>query len=312
MSRIKNSTTELIGGTPLLSLRNYQKKKGVTGAEIVAKLEFLNPAGSAKDRVALGMIEDAEKKGLIGPGATIIEPTSGNTGIALAFAGIKKGYRVVLTMPESMSRERRLLLTALGAQLILTPAGEGMKGAISRAEQLAGEIKGAFIPGQFTNPANPAVHRLTTGPEIWRDSGGEVEIFVAGIGTGGTISGVSQALKERSAGVKIIGVEPASSPAITKGHAAPHAIQGIGAGFVLEVYDPKAVDEVITVWDDESALAARLLAKTEGILAGISSGAALAGAVIAAKRPENREKMTVVLLPDNGHRYLSDGLFEED
>ena len=298
---IYKSLTELIGGTPLLNLKQQEGQL----ADIVAKLEYFNPGGSVKDRIARAMIEDAEERGLLKPGATIIEPTSGNTGVGLAWVGTSKGYRVVLTMPDTMSVERRNLLKAYGAQLELTPGAEGMRGAIARAEQLRDEIPGAVILGQFTNPANPAIHRLTTGEEIWEDTEGQVDIFVAGAGTGGTVSGVGQALKAHKPSVEIIAVEPASSPVLSAGQAGKHKIQGIGAGFVPETYDAKTVDRVLTVTDEEAYAAARMLASKQGLLVGISSGAAFHAAYTLAQKPENKNKLIVALLPDTGERYLS-------
>ncbi len=309
MSRIKESALELIGGTPLLRLSRYAKEAGVTGAEILAKLEYLNPAGSVKDRVALAMIEDAERKGILKPGATIIEPTSGNTGIGLALVAAVKGYRAILTLPDTMSVERRTLLAAYGARLVLTDGAKGMKGAIEKAEELKESIPGSVIPGQFENPANPKAHRETTGPEIWEQTGGKVDILVAGVGTGGTITGAGEYLKEKNPAVKVVAVEPAGSPALSEGKAGAHGLQGIGAGFVPKALDTEVYDEVITITEEEAYAEGRALAVTEGILAGISSGAALKAAGMLAERPENKEKTIVVILPDSGDRYLSTPLF---
>ncbi len=309
MSKIKESALELIGGTPILKLNRYAKKAGVTNATILAKLEYLNPAGSVKDRIALAMIEDAEKKGLLKEGATIIEPTSGNTGIGLAAVAAAKGYRAILTLPDTMSMERRNLLKAYGAELVLTEGAKGMKGAIARAEELAEEIEGAVILGQFVNPANPAVHKATTGPEIWEQTEGKVDIFVAGIGTGGTITGVGEYLKEQNPNVKIIAVEPAGSPVLSKGTPGAHKIQGIGAGFVPETLNTKVYDEVIAIENEDAFAEGKAFAVSEGILVGISSGAALKAAAILAGRPENKGKTIVALLPDSGDRYLSTPLF---
>ncbi len=309
MSRIKESALELIGGTPLLRLSRYAKEAGVTGAEILAKLEYLNPAGSVKDRVALAMIEDAERKGILKPGATIIEPTSGNTGIGLALVAAVKGYRAILTLPDTMSVERRTLLAAYGAKLVLTDGAKGMKGAIEKAEELKESIPGSVIPGQFENPANPKAHRETTGPEIWEQTGGKVDILVAGVGTGGTITGAGEYLKEKNPAVKVVAVEPAGSPVLSEGKAGAHGLQGIGAGFVPKALDTEVYDEVITITEEEAYAEGRALAVTEGILAGISSGAALKAAGMLAERPENKEKTIVVILPDSGDRYLSTPLF---
>ncbi len=309
MSKIKESALELIGGTPILKLNRYAKKAGVTDATILAKLEYLNPAGSVKDRIALAMIEDAEKKGLLKEGATIIEPTSGNTGIGLAAVAAAKGYRAILTLPDTMSMERRNLLKAYGAELVLTEGAKGMKGAIARAEELEEEIEGAVILGQFVNPANPAVHKATTGPEIWEQTEGKVDIFVAGIGTGGTITGVGEYLKEQNPNVKIIAVEPAGSPVLSKGTPGAHKIQGIGAGFVPETLNTKVYDEVIAIENEDAFAEGKAFAVSEGILVGISSGAALKAAAILAGRPENKGKTIVALLPDSGDRYLSTPLF---
>ncbi len=310
MSKIKESALELLGGTPMLRLSRYGKSAGIEGRRLLAKLEYLNPAGSVKDRVALAMIEDAEKRGILKPGAAIIEPTSGNTGIGLAAVAAVKGYRVILTLPDTMSVERRRLLSAYGAELVLTQGVKGMKGAIERAEELKESIPGAVILGQFQNPANPKAHRETTGPEIWEQTEGRVDIFVAGVGTGGTITGVGEYLKGKNPHVRVAAVEPASSPVLSKGISGAHGIQGIGAGFVPEALNPAVYDEIITVEDQEAFEEARRLARTEGILAGISSGAALKAACILAQRPENQEKVIVALLPDSGDRYLSTPLFE--
>ena len=304
MAKIVKSLTELIGNTPLLSLTKYNKKHA-PNAEIIAKLEYFNPAGSVKDRIGKALIEDAEQKGLLKPGSVIIEPTSGNTGIGLASVAAAKGYRVILTMPETMSIERRNLLKAYGAELVLTEGAKGMKGAIAKADELAKEIPNAFIPGQFVNPANPAIHRATTGPEIWRDTDGKVDIFVAGVGTGGTVSGVGEYLKSQNPNVKIVAVEPADSPVLSKGVAGPHRIQGIGAGFVPDTLNTKVYDEVVTVEIDNALNTVKELAKNEGLLIGISSGAAVYAATQVANRPENKGKVIVALLPDTGERYLS-------
>ena len=309
--KVYNSITELVGRTPLLKLQNYSEAKGLSAA-ILAKLEYLNPAGSAKDRIGKAMIEDAEEQGLLKPGAVIIEPTSGNTGIGLAAVAAARGYRLILTMPDTMSVERRNLLKAYGAQVVLTKGSEGMKGAIGKAEELAAEIPGSFIPGQFTNPANPEAHRRTTGPEIWEDTEGQVDIFVAGVGTGGTITGVGEYLKEKNPAVKVVAVEPASSPVLTKGVAGPHGIQGIGANFVPDTLNTGIYDEIIPVEDRDAYAAGRMIAKKEGILVGISSGAALHAATLLAERPENKGKTIVVLFPDTGDRYLSTPLFTEE
>ncbi len=311
MEKIVQSLTELVGNTPLLELTRYSRNRGAEAA-LVAKLEYFNPAGSVKDRVALAMIEDAEERGVLKPGATLIEPTSGNTGVGLAFVAASKGYRLVLTMPETMSVERRNLLRALGAELVLTPGPQGMKGAIAEAERLRRETPGSVILQQFENPANPQVHRRTTAEEIWRDTDGRVDIFVAGVGTGGTVSGVGAELKRRKPGVRVVAVEPSDSPVLSGGEPGPHRIQGIGAGFVPGIYDPEAVDEVMTVDADDAMRAARQAAREEGLLVGISSGAALHAATLLARCPENRGKMIVVLLPDTGERYLSTDLFAFD
>ena len=309
MSQIKESALELIGGTPILKLNRYAAKAGVTDATILAKLEYLNPAGSVKDRIALAMIEDAEKSGVLKPGATIIEPTSGNTGIGLAAVAAAKGYHAILTLPETMSVERRNLLKAYGAELVLTDGSKGMKGAIAKAEELKNEIEGAVILGQFVNPANPAAHEATTGPEIWEQTDGNVDIFVAGVGTGGTVTGVGAYLKSKNPNVKIVAVEPATSPVLSKG---AHKIQGIGAGFVPDVLDTKIYDEVITIENEDAFAEGKKFAVSEGILVGISSGAALKAATILANRPENKGKTIVALLPDSGDRYLSTPLFAEE
>lgn len=304
MAKIVKSLTELIGNTPLLSLTNYNKKHA-PNAEIIVKLEYFNPAGSVKDRIGKALIEDAEQKGFLKPGSVIIEPTSGNTGIGLASVAAAKGYRVILTMPETMSIERRNLLKAYGAELVLTEGAKGMKGAIAKAEELAKEIPNSFIPGQFVNPANPAIHRATTGPEIWKDTDGKVDIFVAGVGTGGTVTGVGEYLKSQNPNVKIVAVEPADSPVLSKGVAGPHRIQGIGAGFVPDTLNTKVYDEVVTVEIDNALNTVKELAKNEGLLVGISSGAAVYAATLLASRPENKGKVIVALLPDTGERYLS-------
>lgn len=311
MSRIFESATELIGHTPLLKVRNLAAEQGVEDAEILAKLEYFNPAGSVKDRVALTMIEDAEKKGILKPGATIIEPTSGNTGIGLASVAAAKGYRTVLTLPETMSVERRNLLKAYGAELVLTEGAKGMKGAIAKAEELQREIPNAVILGQFDNPANPAAHAASTGPEIWEDTDGRVDIFVAGVGTGGTITGVGTYLKSKNPKVKVVAVEPADSPVLSGGQPGPHKLQGIGAGFVPTILNTQIYDEIITVTTEEAFAAGRLLAHKEGILVGITSGAAMHAAVQLAKRKENVGKVIVALLPDSGDRYLSTAMFTE-
>lgn len=309
MSKYVESAAELIGKTPLLKLNGYTKKAGVTNANIFAKLEYLNPAGSVKDRIALAMINDAEKKGLLKPGATIIEPTSGNTGIGIASVAAAKGYRAILTLPDTMSVERRNLLKAYGAELVLTEGAKGMKGAIAKAEELNKEIEGSIILGQFDNPANPAAHKATTGPEIWEQLDGKVDIFVAGVGTGGTITGIGEYLKSHNPDVKIVAVEPATSPVLSKGTAGAHKIQGIGAGFVPKVLDTEVYDEILPIENDDAFEEGRAFAVSEGILVGISSGAALKAATILANRPENKGKNIVALLPDSGDRYLSTALF---
>lgn len=308
MANVFKSVTELIGKTPLLELVNFNVESGA-GAKIVAKLEYFNPAGSVKDRVALAMIVDAEQRGALKEGAVIIEPTSGNTGIGLASVAAARGYRVILTMPETMSVERRNLLKAYGAELVLTDGKLGMKGAIAKAQELAEQIEGAFIPGQFENPANPKAHIETTGPEIWSDTDGQVDIFVAGVGTGGTLTGVGTYLKSKNPKIQIVGVEPKNSPVLTEGKAGPHGLQGIGAGFVPDVLNTKIYDEVIPVLEEDAYSAARQIAANEGILVGISSGAAAHAALELSKRPENAGKTIVVLLPDTGDRYLSTPLF---
>ncbi len=308
--RTFDKITDLIGGTPILKLNNYIALNELP-ANIYAKLEYFNPAGSVKDRIAKAMIDDAEAKGALKPGAVIIEPTSGNTGIGLAAVAASKGYRIILTMPETMSVERRNLLKAYGAELVLTDGAKGMKGAIAKAEELAQQIEGGFIPSQFTNNANPTAHFNTTGPEIWDDTDGKVDIFVAGVGTGGTVSGVGKYLKSKNPNVKVVAVEPAGSPVLSKGVAGPHKIQGIGAGFVPETLDTKIYDEVITVENEDAFATGRTLARKEGLLVGISSGAAVYAASQLAKRPENKGKNIVVLLPDTGDRYLSTPMFAE-
>ncbi len=312
MADIKQSALDLIGGTPLLQLNGYAKKAGIANATILAKLEYLNPAGSVKDRVALAMIEDAEERGVLKPGATIIEPTSGNTGIGLAAVAAAKGYHAILTLPETMSVERRNLLKAYGAEIVLTEGAKGMKGAIAKAEEIHAANPGSIIPGQFVNPANPAIHKKTTGPEIWKQTDGKVDIFVAGIGTGGTITGVGEYLKEQNPNVKIVAVEPATSPVLSKGVAGAHKIQGIGAGFVPDVLNTKIYDEIIAIENEDAFTEGRLFAQSEGILVGISSGAALKAARILAERPENKGKTIVALLPDSGDRYLSTPLFSDN
>ena len=308
MSNIYTSADQLIGKTPLLELTHIEKEAGLK-ARILAKLEYFNPAGSVKDRIAKAMIDNAEQKGLLKPGSVIIEPTSGNTGIGLASVAAARGYRVIIIMPETMSVERRQLMKAYGAELVLTEGAKGMKGAIAKAEELAAEIPDSFIPGQFTNPANPAAHSSSTGPEIWADTDGQVDIFVAGVGTGGTITGAGQYLKEQNPAVKIVAVEPKDSPVLSGGHSGPHKLQGIGAGFVSEVLDTSVYDEIIPVSSGDAFAAGRLAGRKEGILVGISSGAALHAAIELAKRPESEGKTIVVLLPDTGDRYLSTPLF---
>jgi cysteine synthase A len=312
MAKIIESSLELIGNTPLLKLNNYSKKAGVNQATLLAKLEYLNPAGSVKDRIALAMIEDAQNKGLLKPGATIIEPTSGNTGIGLAAVASAKGYKAILTLPDTMSVERRNLLKAYGAEIVLTEGAKGMKGAIAKADELNRSIPGSVILGQFVNPANPEIHRKTTGPEIWDQTDGNVDIFVAGVGTGGTLSGVGEYLKSKNANVKIVAVEPATSPVLTKGIAGPHKIQGIGAGFIPDTLNKKIYDEVIAIENEDAFAEGKKFAVSEGILVGISSGAALKAASILAARPENEGKNIVVLLPDSGDRYLSTALFSNN
>ena len=310
MAKVYTSITQLIGGTPLVELKNYEAEKKLE-ATILAKLEYFNPAGSVKDRIAKAMLDDAEAKGLLKPGATIIEPTSGNTGIGLASVAAARGYKIILTMPETMSVERRNLLKAYGAELVLTDGAKGMKGAIAKAQELAEATPGSFIPGQFTNQANPAVHRATTGPEIWADTDGKVDIFVAGVGTGGTLTGVGEYLKAQNPNVKIVAVEPAGSPVLSKGVAGPHKIQGIGAGFVPDTLNTKIYDEIIPVENEDAFTTGRSIARKEGVLIGISSGAAVYAATVLAKRPENKGKTIVALLPDTGDRYLSTPLFSE-
>ncbi len=312
MSNIKKSAAELIGRTPLMEAVNYEKKNNITDATVLVKLEYLNPAGSVKDRIALHMIEAAEKEGKLKPGGTIIEPTSGNTGIGLSAVAAAKGYKAVLTLPETMSVERRKLLQAYGAQLVLTDGAKGMKGAIEKAEELQASTPGAIILGQFENPANPAIHRATTGPEIWEDTDGKVDIFVAGVGTGGTITGVGGYLKEKNPAVRVVAVEPESSPVLSGGASGAHKIQGIGAGFVPEVLDTNVYDEIIKVSNEDAFTAGRAIAVQEGVLVGISSGAALYAATELAKRPENKGKTIVALLPDSGDRYLSTPLFSAE
>lgn len=310
MPNIYSNLTELIGNTPLLELTHYNKSQESL-AKVIAKLEYFNPAGSVKDRIGFAMIKDAEEKGKLAPGSVIIEPTSGNTGIALAFAAAALGYRLIIILPESFSIERRKLLEALGAELVLTPASEGMSGAIRKADELAAQIPGSYIPMQFSNPANPEIHKTTTAEEIWRDTDGQVDIFVAGVGTGGTISGVGERLKELNPAVKIIAVEPYSSAVLSGGERGPHLIQGIGAGFVPDNYNASVVDEIVTVKNEDAYKTSRMLARSEGLLVGISSGAAAFAASELAKRPENKGKTIVVLLPDTGERYLSANLYDE-
>lgn len=310
MANIYKGTLGLIGNTPLVEVTNIEKELGLK-ATVLVKLEYFNPAGSVKDRIAKAMIEDAEEKGLLHEGSVIIEPTSGNTGIGLASIAAAKGYRIILTMPETMSVERRNILKAYGAELVLTEGAKGMKGAIAKAEELAKEIPGGFIPGQFVNPANPAIHRATTGPEIWRDTDGKVDIFIAGVGTGGTVTGTGEYLKSQNPNVKVVALEPVDSPVLSEGRAGAHKIQGIGAGFVPDVLNTKVYDEVFKAENADAFAAAKLLAKKEGISVGISSGAALHGAIELAKRPENAGKVIVALLPDSGDRYYSTALFTE-
>ena len=310
MSKIYTSADQLIGHTPLLELTHIEKNNGLE-AKVLAKLEYLNPAGSVKDRIAKAMLDDAEAKGLLKPDSVIIEPTSGNTGIGLASVAAARGYRIIIVMPETMSVERRQLMKAYGAELVLTEGAKGMKGAIAKADELAKELPNSFIPGQFVNPANPAAHKATTGPEIWEDTDGKVDIFVAGVGTGGTITGVGEYLKSQNPNVKVVAVEPASSPVLSKGTAGAHKIQGIGAGFVPDVLDTKVYDEVIPVANEDAFAAGKEAGRSEGVLVGISAGAALWAAIELAKRPENKGKTIVALLPDTGDRYLSTPLFEE-
>ena len=310
MSKIYTSADQLIGRTPLLELVHIEKEENLE-AKVLAKLEYFNPAGSVKDRIAKAMIDDAEAKGLLKPGSVIIEPTSGNTGIGLASVAAARGYRIIIVMPETMSVERRQLMKAYGAELVLTEGAKGMKGAIAKADELAKELPNSFIPGQFVNPANPAVHKATTGPEIWEDTDGKVDIFVAGVGTGGTVTGTGEYLKSQNPNVKVVAVEPASSPVLSQGHAGAHKIQGIGAGFVPDVLDTEIYDEIITVENDDAFATGRLIGKHEGVLVGISSGAAVWAAIELAKRPENKGKTIVALLPDTGDRYLSTPLFAD-
>ena len=311
MAKIYGSTLELIGNTPLVEVKNIEKSEGLE-ATVLVKLEYFNPAGSVKDRIAKGMIEDAEARGILKEGSTIIEPTSGNTGIGLAAIAASKGYRIILTMPETMSVERRNILKAYGAEVVLTDGAQGMKGAIAKAEELAKEIPDSFIPGQFVNPANPKAHRETTGPEIWNDTDGQVDIFVAGVGTGGTLSGTGEYLKSKKPEVKVVAVEPETSPVLSEGKAGPHKIQGIGAGFVPDVLDTRVYDEIITVENQDAFATGRKIGHQEGVLVGISSGAAVWAAIELAKRPENEGKNIVVILPDTGDRYLSTPLFAEE
>ncbi|MBR6398555.1 MAG: cysteine synthase A [Lachnospiraceae bacterium] len=311
MSKIYKGTQELVGNTPLVEVVNIEREEALR-ATVLVKLEYFNPAGSVKDRIAKSMIEDAEEKGLLKAGSVIIEPTSGNTGIGLAAAAAAKGYRIILTMPETMSVERRNILKAYGAELVLTEGAKGMKGAIAKAEELAGEIEGSFIPGQFVNPANPAAHRAGTGPELWRDTDGKVDIFVAGVGTGGTLTGAGEYVKEQNPDVKVYAVEPDDSPVLSEGRAGGHKIQGIGAGFMPEVLNTKVYDGIVRVTNADAFAGAKLLAKKEGILVGISSGAALHAAIELAKKPENAGKVIVAILPDSGDRYYSTPLFKED
>jgi len=310
MARIYQGALELIGHTPLVEVKNIEKELGLE-ATVLVKLEYFNPAGSVKDRIAKAMIEDAEKRGLLKEGSVIIEPTSGNTGIGLAAIAAAKGYRIILTMPETMSMERRNILKAYGAELVLTEGAKGMKGAIAKAEELAKEIPGSFIPGQFDNPVNPAAHKATTGPEIWEDTDGKVDLFIAGVGTGGTVTGVGEYLKKKNPAIRVVALEPEDSPVLSEGRSGPHKIQGIGAGFVPKVLNTKVYDEVFKAAAQDAFAAAKLLARKEGISVGISSGAALHGAITLAKRPENRGKVIVALLPDSGDRYYSTPLFTE-
>ena len=310
MSKVYTSADQLVGKTPLLELVHIEKAEGLE-AKVLGKLEYFNPAGSVKDRIAKAMIDDAEQKGLLKDGSVIIEPTSGNTGIGLASVAAARGYRIIIVMPETMSVERRQLMKAYGAELVLTEGAKGMKGAIAKADELAKEIPGSFIPGQFVNPANPAVHKATTGPEIWEDTDGKVDIFVAGVGTGGTVTGVGEYLKSQNPNVKVVAVEPASSPVLSKGVAGSHKIQGIGAGFVPDVLDTKVYDEIIPVENEDAFPTGKLIGKKEGVLVGISSGAAVWAAIQLAKRPENKGKTIVALLPDTGDRYLSTPLFAD-
>ena len=310
MSKIFTSADQLIGKTPLLELVHIEKAEGLE-AKVLGKLEYFNPAGSVKDRIAKAMIDDAEQKGLLKPGSVIIEPTSGNTGIGLASVAAARGYRIIIVMPETMSVERRQLMKAYGAELVLSDGAKGMKGAIAKADELAKEIPNSFIPGQFVNPANPAVHKATTGPEIWEDTDGKVDIFVAGVGTGGTVTGIGEYLKSRNPHVKVVAVEPAASPVLSKGMSGSHKIQGIGAGFVPDVLDTKVYDEIIPVENDDAFATGKLIGKKEGVLVGISSGAAVWAAIQLAKRPENKGKTIVALLPDTGDRYLSTPLFAD-
>lgn len=310
MAKIYESITELIGGTPLLEAKKYAAKKSIN-AKLIVKLEYFNPAGSVKDRIALAMIEDAEAKGMLKEDSVIIEPTSGNTGIGLASIAAAKGYKIILTMPETMSVERRNLLKAYGAELVLTEGAKGMKGAIAKAEELAKETPNAFVPGQFVNPANPEMHKKTTGPEIWEDTDGNIDIFISGVGTGGSVSGIGAYLKSKNSNIKVVAVEPAASPVLSKGEAGPHKIQGIGAGFVPDTLNTKIYDEIIAVENEDAFAAGRSFAQSEGILVGISSGAALYAAEVLAKKQENAGKNIVVLLPDTGERYLSTPLFKD-
>ena len=310
MSKIYTSADQLVGKTPLLELVHIEKSEGLE-AKILGKLEYFNPAGSVKDRIAKAMIDDAEQKGLLKPGSVIIEPTSGNTGIGLASVAAARGYRIIIVMPETMSVERRQLMKAYGAELVLTEGAKGMKGAIAKADELAKEIPNSFIPGQFVNPANPAIHKATTGPEIWDDTDGKVDIFVAGVGTGGTVTGVGEYLKSQNPDVKVVAVEPAASPVLSKGVSGSHKIQGIGAGFVPDVLDTKVYDEIIPVENEDAFATGKLIGKSEGVLVGISSGAAVWAAIQLAKRPENKGKTIVALLPDTGDRYLSTPLFAD-